>query len=142
MSDKLALVKALLRGIRVDEEQYGSLAKLLEQQRLCMIRRDCEALEAVNHNIEQHYADLSEQSLTRRTTLQQLGVTADHAGLQTVFSWLPAPQRTAAKAAWQQLETRAIRCKAYNEKNGELLIRQQEFARAFLGHEPDFIYHR
>lgn len=142
MSEKLVLVKALLRGIRVDEEQYESLGKLLEQQRLCMIRRDCEALEAVNHDIEQHYAELSEQSLTRRNTLQKLGVTADRKGLETVFSWLPVPQRTAATSAWQQLETRATRCKAYNEKNGELLIRQQEFARAFLGHEPDYIYHR
>lgn len=142
MSDKLALVKALLRGIRVDEEQYGSLGKLLEEQRLCMIRRDCDALETVNQKIEQHYAELSEQSVLRRTTLQQLGLTADYAGIQTVFGWLPAPQRTAAMTAWQQLETRATRCKAYNQKNGELLIRQQEFARAFLGHEPDYIYHR
>lgn len=141
MSDKLVLVKGLLRGIRLDEEQYGCLRHLLEQQRLCMIRRDCDALESVNHKIEQHYVELSEQSRLRKSALQELGLTTDRTGIETVFSWLPAPQKTAAMAAWQKLENQARRCKSYNEKNGELLIRQQEFAQIFLGNKPDYLYH-
>jgi len=141
VSDKLVLVKALLRGIRLDEEHYGSLRQLLEQQRLCMIRRDCDALESVNHKIEQHYVELSEQSRVRRNALQALGLTADRTGIETVFSWLPTPQKTAAMSAWKQLENQARRCKSYNEKNGELLIRQQEFAQTFLGNKPDYLYH-
>ncbi|MCV4725406.1 flagellar protein FlgN, partial [Escherichia coli] len=57
-----------------------------------------------------------------------------------VFAWLPAVQKAAAQQLWQRLEQKAERCKAYNDKNGELLIRQYEFIQAFLGSEADFLY--
>ncbi|EET5202542.1 flagellar protein FlgN, partial [Escherichia coli] len=61
-------------------------------------------------------------------------------GLAQVFTWLPAVQKAAAQQLWQRLEQKAERCKAYNDKNGELLIRQYEFIQSFLGSEADFLY--
>ena len=49
-------------------------------------------------------------------------------------------QKAAAQQLWQRLEQKAERCKAYNDKNGELLIRQYEFIQFFLGGETDFLY--
>ncbi|WP_196207536.1 flagellar protein FlgN [Citrobacter sp. Res13-Sevr-PEB04-36] len=142
MSTRLQQVKTLLQGIREDETLYDTLRTQLEQQRLCMIRRASEELLAVNDCIQEHYERLKNSSQQRRSILQLLGVSVNRAGLEQVFSWLPTPQKIAAQVWWQNLEQKAERCKAYNEKNGELLIRQYEFIQSFLGTEPDFIYHR
>lgn len=142
MSTRLQQVKSLLQGIREDGMRYDTLRAQLEQQRLCMIRRASEELLAVNDEIQHHYEQLKNSSQQRRLLLQLLGVSVNRAGLEQVFNWLPGAQKNAAKTWWQSLEQKAERCKAYNEKNGELLIRQYEFIQSFLGTEPDFIYHR
>ncbi|MBJ9240966.1 flagellar export chaperone FlgN [Citrobacter braakii] len=142
MSTRLQQVKTLLQGIREDGTRYDALRHQLEQQRLCMIRRASEELLAVNETIQQHYEQLQNSSQQRRSILQLLGVSVDRAGMEQVFSWLPDVQKNAAESWWQSLEQKAKRCKAYNEKNGDLLIRQYEFIQAFLGTEPDFIYQR
>lgn len=141
MSSKLEQVKLLLRGIRTDGERYRQLHNLLEEQRLCMIRRASDALIAVNADIERLYPLLSSSARLRRETLLSLGVTADDTGMQQVFSWLPTVQNTAARQAWQQLTASVTACKRYNEKNGELLTHQHVFVQALLGFEPHFIYH-
>jgi len=141
VSVKLEQVKLLLRGIRTDNDSYRQLHTLLKEQRLCMIRRASDALLAVNMQIDQLYPALSLNARVRRETLLSLGVTADSVGIAQVFSWLPTIQKTAARQAWRQLEENIAACKRYNEKNGELLTRQQEFIETFLGREPPFIYH-
>ncbi|MFV2330288.1 flagellar export chaperone FlgN, partial [Escherichia coli] len=60
--------------------------------------------------------------------------------LAQVFAWLPAVQKAAAQQLWQRLEQNAERCKTYNDKNGELLIRQYEFIQSFLVSDADFLY--
>lgn len=142
MSTRLQQVKTLLQGIREDGTRYDALRHQLEQQRLCMIRRDSDELLAVNELIQQHYEQLQNSSQQRRSLLQLLGVSVNRAGIEQVFSWLQGVQKTAAEGWWQNLEQKAKRCKMYNEKNGDLLIRQYEFIQAFLGTEPDFIYQR
>ncbi|ASG45872.1 TPA: flagellar export chaperone FlgN [Citrobacter freundii] len=142
MSTRLQQVKTLLQGIREDGTRYDVLRHQLEQQRLCMIRRDSDKLLAINELIQQHYEQLQNSSQQRRSILQLLGVSVNRAGIEQVFSWLPGVQKSAAEGWWQSLELKAKRCKAYNEKNGDLLIRQYEFIQAFLGTEPDFIYQR
>lgn len=142
MSTRLQQVKTLLQGIREDGTRYDMLRHQLEQQRLCMIRRDSDKLLAINELIQQHYEQLQNSSQQRRSILQLLGVSVNRAGIEQVFSWLPGVQKSAAEGWWQSLELKAKRCKAYNEKNGDLLIRQYEFIQAFLGTEPDFIYQR
>ena len=128
MSTRLQQVKTLLQGIREDGTRYDVLRHQLEQQRLCMIRRDSDKLLAINELIQQHYEQLQNSSQQRRSILQLLGVSVNRAGIEQVW--------------WQSLELKAKRCKAYNEKNGDLLISQYEFIQAFLGTEPDFIYQR
>ena len=142
MSARLQQVKTLLQGIREDGTRYDVHRHQLEQQRLCMIRRDSDKLLAINELIQQHYEQLQNSSQQRRSILQLLGVSVNRAGIEQVFSWLPGVQKSAAEGWWQSLELKAKRCKAYNEKNGDLLIRQYEFIQAFLGTEPDFIYQR
>ncbi len=142
MSTKLQQVKALLQGIRDDDALYVELRALLEKQRLNMIRRDADGLLVVNEEIEKHYERLSEGTRQRRSLLEQLGVGANRSGLEQVLSWLPATQKKAAQGWWKTLERKVESCKAYNEKNGDLLIRQYEFIQSFLGTEPDFIYQR
>ena len=142
MSTRLQQVKTLLQGIREDGTRYDVLRHQLEQQRLCMIRRDSDKLLAINELIQQHYEQLQNSSQQRRSILQLLGVSVNRTGIEQVFSWLPGVQKSAAEGWWQSLEQKAKRCKAYNEKNGDLLIRQYEFIQAFLGTEPDFIYQR
>lgn len=142
MSNKLEQVKLLLRGIRADDKNYQQLRTLLEEQRLCMIRRASEALLAVNDQINTLYALLSSNTRERRETLLLLGVSADCSGIAQVFNWLPIQQKEAAQGLWEQLERQTENCKAFNEKNGELLTMQYEFVQAFLGTEPDFIYQR
>ena len=67
MSIRLQQVKALLQGIRDDNKNYDGLRALLEQQRLCMIRRASDELLAVNETIMQHYERLNSTSLQRRS---------------------------------------------------------------------------
>lgn len=131
MSTGLQQVKTLLQGIREDGTRYDVLRHQLEQQRLCMIRRDSDKLLAINELIQQHYEQLQNSSQQRRSILQLLGVSVNRAGIEQVFSWLPGVQKSAAEGWWQSLELKAKRCKAYNEKNGDLLIRQYEFIQAF-----------
>lgn len=141
MSRKLEQVKRLLRGIRTDNDSYRQLHSLLKEQRLCMIRRASDALLTVNAQIDQCYSALRLSTRVRRETLLSLGVTADGTGIAQVFSWLPVEQKRAARQAWQQLEEDITACQRYNEKNGELLARQQAFVQAFLGLDTHFIYH-
>lgn len=140
MSSRLEQVKLLLRGIRTDNERYQQLRALLEEQRLCMIRRACDALMAVNAQINLLYPALSISARTRRETLLSLGVTPDAVGIGQVFSWLPLVQKVAARQAWQQLMERTEACKRLNDKNGQLLTWQYDFVQAFLGIEPELIY--
>ena len=142
MNTRLQQVKTLLQGIREDGTRYDALRHQLEQQRLCMIRRDSDELLAINELIQQHYEQLQNSSQQRRSILQLLGVSVNRTGIEQVFSWLPGVQKSAAEGWWQSLEQKAKLCKMYNEKNGDLLIRQYEFIQAFLGTEPDFIYQR
>lgn len=139
MSIRLQQVKALLQGIRDDDALYDSLRELLQRQRICMIRRAREDLLAVNDEITQHYEQLHAHSHQRHSLLKMLGVSVNRDGLAQVLR-LPAVQKAAAQQLWQRLEQKAERCKAYNDKNGELLIRQYEFIQAFLGSEADFLY--
>ncbi|EFC4863059.1 flagellar protein FlgN [Escherichia coli] len=127
MSIRLQQVKALLQGIRDDDALYDSLRERLQRQRICMIRRASEELLAVNEEITHHYEQLHGHSHQRHSLLKMLGVSVNRDGLAQVFAWLPAVQK-------------AERCKAYNDKNGELLIRQYEFIQSFLGSEADFLY--
>ncbi|EFK6635468.1 flagellar protein FlgN [Escherichia coli] len=127
MSIRLQQVKALLQGIRDDDALYDSLRERLQRQRICMIRRASEELLAVNEEIMHHYEQLHGHSHQRHSLLKMLGVSVNRDGLAQVFAWLPAVQK-------------AERCKAYNDKNGELLIRQYEFIQSFLGSEADFLY--
>ena len=140
MSIRLQQVKALLQGIRDDDALYDSLRELLQRQRICMIRRAREDLLAVHDEITQHYEQLHAHSHQRHSLLKMLGVSVNRDGLAQVFAWLPAVQKAAAQQLWQHLEQKAERCKAYNDKNGELLIRQYEFIQSFLGSEADFLY--
>ena len=133
MSIRLQQVKALLQGIRDDDALYDSLRELLQRQRICMIRRASEELLAVNEEITHHYEQLHGHSHQRHSLLKMLNVSVNRDGLAQVFAWLPAVQKAAAQQLWQ-------RCKAYNDKNGELLIRQYEFIQSFLGSEADFLY--
>lgn len=116
MSTGLQQVKTLLQGIREDGTRYDVLRHQLEQQRLCMIRRDSDKLLAINELIQQHYEQLQNSSQQRRSILQLLGVSVNRAGIEQVFSWLPGVQKSAAEGWWQSLELKAKRCKAYNEK--------------------------
>lgn len=140
MSIRLQQVKALLQGIRDDDALYDSLRALLQRQRICMIRRASEELLAVNDEITHHYEQLNSHSQQRHSLLKFLGVSVNREGLEQIFNWLPAVQKEAAQRLWQRLEQKAERCKAYNDKNGELLIHQYEFIQSFLGSEADFIY--
>ena len=105
-----------------------------------MIRRASEELLAVNEEITHHYEQLHGHSHRRHSLLKMLGVSVNRDGLAQVFAWLPAVQKAAAQQLWQRLEQKAERCKTYNDKNGELLIRQYEFIQSFLGSEADFLY--
>lgn len=140
MSIRLQQVKALLQGIREDDALYDSLRELLQRQRICMIRRANEELLAVNDEIMQCYERLNCHSQQRHSLLKLLNVSVNRDGLAQVFSWIPAIHKAAVQQLWQRLEQKAERCKAYNEKNGELLIRQYEFIQSFLGSEADFLY--
>ena len=133
MSIRLQQVKALLQGIRDDDALYDSLRERLQRQRICMIRRASEELLAVNEEITHHYEQLHGHSHQRHSLLKMLSVSVNRDGL-------PAVQKAAAQQLWQRLEQKAERCKAYNDKNGELLIRQYEFIQSFLGSEADFLY--
>lgn len=104
MSTRLQQVKTLLQGIREDGTRYDALRHQLEQQRLCMIRRDSDKLLAINELIQQHYEQLQNSSQQRRSILQLLGVSVNRAGIEQVFSWLPGVQKSAAEGWWQSLE--------------------------------------
>lgn len=140
MSIRLQQVKALLQGIRDDDALYDSLRELLQRQRISMIRRANEELLAVNDEIMHCYERLNCHSQQRYSLLKFLGVSVNREGLEQIVCWLPAVQKAAAQQLWQRLEQKAERCKTYNDKNGELLIRQYEFIQSFLGSEADFIY--
>lgn len=103
MSTRLQQVKTLLQGIREDGTRYDALRHQLEQQRLCMIRRDSDELLAINELIQQHYEQLQNSSQQRRSILQLLGVSVNRAGIEQVFSWLPGVQKSAAEAGGKAL---------------------------------------
>ena len=141
-TEKLQRVKALLRNILADAGRCQEMLKLLEAQRMSMIRRDTEALETLNEVILSQYTGLNAGADERSQLLTELGLPANQQGIETVCGWLPGAQRQRARADWNNLEQGMRHCRSYNEQNGLLLTRQYEFVQRFLGTEPDFLYSR
>lgn len=137
-------INRLIQDIVQDRKNYISLGALLEQQRQTFMKHDAPALDALNEQLLTEYQRLQYSANVRQQTLQQLGLTADNQGLQTLFTRLPAPHREKAAALWGDLQQRATRCKQLNERNGMLLNMQQELMSDLLnaGESGAFLYHR
>jgi len=141
-NDKLQNVKALLRNILDDNDRYQQVLTLLELQRITMIRRQSDELLALNDTLRAQCQSLTDSATERRHLLKALGLEANKRGIDTVCNWLPAAQKSLAQESWKTLERLVKRCRDYNEKNGELLTRQNEFVQRFLGNNDDFLYSR
>lgn len=126
MSDNAARVKTLVQGVADDRQRYITLHSLLEEQRMHILRRQAETLEAVNARIMALYKELDRGSQQRHRLLCELGVQANAYGMQTLLARLPEVHRPKISALWCDLLARAAGCQSANDYNGTLMNMQQE----------------
>jgi flagella synthesis protein FlgN len=118
-------LKAIVQAIREDIACCGELVPLLTEQQRLLARHDGEALDPVGAQITSRLQVLEGHGQERVQRLRALGLEPNQQGIQTLITKLPASVSEQLREAWHQLEMGLARCKALNERNGELLASQR-----------------
>ncbi|MGL4860762.1 MAG: flagellar export chaperone FlgN [Enterobacteriaceae bacterium] len=140
-NNKAELVKKLLQDLTQDRERYRKLKALLEEQYQGMLTGKVEDLLLVNQQLDNNYEALEQSALNRKEALLALGIPASAAGMELLFSKLPAPAQERVRDIWQDLENLARTCHSRNERNGLLLSAQMDVLKPLLQEgELDFLY--
>lgn len=127
------LLADLTRGIRNDVDRCSQLQPLLVEQQLLLAQTDSDGLSRVGALISGLINELEASAGERSGLMELLGLQADGEGFRTLVTKLPAPMDGQLERMWTELESRLVRCKALNERNGELLASHRHALEELMG---------
>lgn len=125
-------LRALVNGIKQDISHYTHFQALLKEQQQLMQQHNSEKLLKVNERHEKLYQLILLQAKKRKSILLKIGVTADSAGIETVFNALDRSSKGRVDQLWQQLQQLTVNCQRQNDINGRLLASQHELLNKLL----------
>lgn len=136
------LLGAIVRGIRSDLDRCAALIPLLETQQRLLAAADSERLAEVGATLVVALNELESSARSRSEYLMQLGLAGNGEGMQVLLDKLPPTLGAELAGLWQDLKNGLARCKALNERNGELLASQRMTlshltGQALSGYGPD-----
>lgn len=116
--DRLA---ALVQDIRKDLSTCRQLESELQKQQILLSRQEGEALSTLGESILDHIDGIQRRADLRSGHLKALGLPTGTDGFRMLASKLPEALQDQLIGDWEKLEKALSRCKALNERNGELL---------------------
>lgn len=134
MSAKQRVVE-VVTGLREDVESISQVEKLLVDQRTHLAAANTDPLESVNGKILAITSKLQRNSEIRAEALESFGLKADGDGLEALCGKLPEKMKTEILDNYYRLEESLIRCKAVNDRNGDLLVSQKALTDSFFGQD-------
>jgi flagellar biosynthesis protein FlgN len=128
-------VERLLDGVQDDMKACAAVRALLERQFQAALRHRGAELTALADELMPQL-DAMEARRQQRVQLVRALFGAD-ATMDALFASLAAPQRSAASAAWDQLEQLVRDCKQATTRNGNLMAEQYSVMQRLLHGEDD-----
>nr|WP_315466935.1 flagellar protein FlgN [uncultured Undibacterium sp.] len=122
MNDFLTNTARLQEIMDLEIHAMQSLIQILEQEQLVLVNNEAEKLESITPIKSQLLAKLVELEKNRASTLSQLGVNNDAAGIQELFS--DSRINSQLKESWHQLLKVSADAQEQNRTNGLLINRQ------------------
>lgn len=119
------LLADLIRGIREDIACCEQMRPQLVEQQRQIVALETEALNETSLLIAARVDDLRRRGNERSRLLREIGLAPGKAGMEVLIGRLPDPLNQQMAALWLELEKALARCKALNERNGELLAAQK-----------------
>lgn len=127
------LLTDLTRGIRGDIERCVALQPCLVEQQALLAQTDSQGLARIGEQINGLVEELQVSASERSGLMKLLGLTADGRGFSMLIAKLPAPMCDQLEQMWSELQNRLVRCKALNERNGELLASHRSAINELMG---------
>jgi len=134
MSAKQRVI-TIVTGLREDVESIREVERLLIDQRTHLSAADADPLESVNGKILRITSSLQDNSETRTKALESFGLSANEEGLEALCGKLPEKMKSEILDNYRNLEESLVRCKAVNDRNGELLVSQKALTDSFFGQD-------
>lgn len=125
----------LLRDLRADLNQAGTLRDLLEQQYQAALRHDATELQTLGERIVACVEVMEARRSLRVRLVQQLAGPA--ARMEAVFPRLGQGWGRTGQTWWLRLEALVRDCKAANQRNCALLAEQQALMQGLLQPQGD-----
>ncbi|MBC3808675.1 flagellar protein FlgN [Undibacterium seohonense] len=122
MNDFLTNTARLQEIMDLEIHAMQSLIQILEQEQLVLVNNEAEKLESITPIKSQLLAKLVELEKNRASTLSQLGVNNDAAGIHGLFS--DSRINSQLKESWHQLLKVSADAQEQNRTNGLLINRQ------------------
>ncbi|GLT16395.1 protein LfgN [Vibrio zhanjiangensis] len=120
MSSKTShLIQSFVNTLVQDIQSYQKLETLLKQQKPLYFTFEVDKLE---HNIARQQPllhQLQQHAHHRSQIMARLKLSADHIGIERLFSALPPPAGEKIRHLWSQLEKLVKCCQALNQENGQ-----------------------
>lgn len=132
-----ASFRQLLGDIRSDLADYQQLEELLERQFRGALGHNAASLAEAGAGIVSLASRLDARRLTRVELAARLLGRERHLSIEEVLALLPAAARQACEDLWAKLRERIAHCKVLNERNGRLLMAQQDAMERVLFGEKD-----
>ncbi|QIZ76803.1 flagellar export chaperone FlgN [Ferrimonas lipolytica] len=120
------LIRALAKSIQQDVRHYQAIETQLQQQRQLMLDRALEQLTQLNFKLDKAYSQLQHHSQQRQQWLQTLGFSGDSDGFAALLTRLPKAVAQQLQDSHGKLLAQMRSCQMLNDRNGQLLIQQQQ----------------
>lgn len=122
MNDYLTNTARLQEIMNQEIHAMQSLIQVLEEEQLVLVNNEAEKLESITPNKNQLLAKLVELEKNRASTLLQLGVNNDAAGMRGLFT--DSRNNPQLEESWQLLLKSSADAQEQNRTNGLLINRQ------------------
>jgi flagella synthesis protein FlgN len=129
------LLGIVVRGIRSDLSLCGKLEVFLSEQRKHLSMAETDLLEKVNLEIEELTLSLSKSSQIRAEAMSKFGLAPNKSGIESLTKKLPKNLAEEVSEQFLGLEKAIERCRAVNDRNGEVLAGQKSMIDTLLGRD-------
>jgi flagella synthesis protein FlgN len=140
MSKVRQFIIALISGLKEDIKNYSRFHELLHKQQSLMQQHNSEALITLNQEHSILLEVIREQAIRRKQLMDNIGVTADNAGMEKILAALDAKSSPQVAMLWDKLKQLTHHCHDQNEVNGRLLALQSELLNKVLNTQPQDEY--
>ncbi|WP_298439572.1 flagellar protein FlgN [uncultured Ferrimonas sp.] len=125
-------LRTLAESIQQDLLTYPKLLAQLQKQQQLMLERDIDSLSELNQRLEQVYASLQARAAQRQQWLNELGFSSNADGFYDLLARLPSGSSAKLKQSYQRLKQLMHACQRQNDRNGQLLVKQQQLLNRLL----------